>query len=193
MRLGGALAFSMLWHFGKGMAELSGLSLVVGLAIARVLKRLGAPVALKWPNDVLFDGRKLAGVLIELSGEVQGPVAVVIGIGLNLADPGEVGQPVAGLAEAGIHIGRNELLATLLNELVVQLRRFDSEGFPAFQAEWHEHAAFLQHKVAITQAQGQPITGQCVGVDASGALLVETEAGPRAFHAGEVSLRVAQP
>lgn len=193
MRLGGALAFSLLWRFDKSMAELSGLSLVVGVAIARVLKRLGAPVTLKWPNDVLFDGRKLAGVLIELSCEVQGPVAVVIGIGLNLADPGEVGQPVAGLAEAGIRIGRNALLAELLNELALVLCEFDTHGFPAFQDEWHGHAAFLQRKVAITQAQGQPIEGLCLGVDASGALQVETKAGTRAFHAGEVSLRVAQP
>lgn len=192
MRLGGALAFSLLWHFDKGLAALSGLSLVVGVALARVLKRLGAPVQLKWPNDVLLDGKKLAGVLIELSGEVQGPAAVVIGIGLNLADPGDVGQPVAGLAEAGINVGRNQLLAELLNELAALLPQFGERGFAAFREEWLSHAAFLQQQVRMTQAQGQVLEGRCAGVDESGALLVETASGLRAFHAGEVSLRAAQ-
>jgi len=189
MRLGGALAFSLLWRFDKGMAELSGLSLAVGVAIARVLKRLGAPVALKWPNDVLLDGKKLAGVLIELSGEAQGPVAVVIGIGLNLADPGDVGQPVAGLAAAGVQVGRNQLLAELLGELAAVLGQFAAHGFAAFREEWLSHAAFLQQPVCISQGSHAPLEGVCLGVDVSGALLVETAHGPRAFHSGDVSVR----
>jgi BirA family biotin operon repressor/biotin-[acetyl-CoA-carboxylase] ligase len=189
MRLGGALAFSLVWRFDQGMAQLSGLSLAVGVAIARVLKRLGAPVALKWPNDVLLGGKKLAGVLIELSGEVQGPASVVVGIGINVADPGDVGQPVAGLAEAGIKIGRNQLLAELLNELAQVLARFARDGFAAFREEWLSHAAFLQQAVRITQGQHEVLEGVCLGVDASGALLIDTASGVRAFHSGDVSVR----
>ncbi|MBV8046626.1 MAG: biotin--[acetyl-CoA-carboxylase] ligase, partial [Paludibacterium sp.] len=80
-RLGDCLMFSLLWRFDRGLAELAGLSLAVGLALARVLRQLGAPVELKWPNDVLLGGCKMAGILIELSGDALGPAAVVIGIG----------------------------------------------------------------------------------------------------------------
>ncbi|RXZ43945.1 biotin--[acetyl-CoA-carboxylase] ligase [Crenobacter cavernae] len=189
MRLGGALAFSLLWRFDKGLAELSGLSLAVGVALARVLERLGAPVALKWPNDVLLSGKKLSGVLIELSGEVQGPAAVVIGVGINLAAPGDVGQPVAGLAEAGVKIGRNALLAELLNELALVLTDFSEHGFAAFRDEWQRYAAYLGQAVRLSPAQGEPVEGLFAGVDERGALLIDTDAGARALFAGELSLR----
>ncbi|TCP13692.1 BirA family biotin operon repressor/biotin-[acetyl-CoA-carboxylase] ligase [Crenobacter luteus] len=189
MRLGGALAFSLLWRFDKGPAELSGLSLAVGVALARTLARVGAPVALKWPNDVLLGGKKLAGVLIELSGDVQGPASVVIGVGVNLAAPGDVGQPVAGLADAGVAVGRNALLAALLSELAVVLADFDAHGFAAFRDEWQRHAAYLGEAVRLTPAQGAPHEGVFAGVDERGALLLDGEAGRRALFAGELSLR----
>jgi len=189
MKLGGGLAFSLLWRFDAGLAALSGLSLAVGVAIVRVLTSHGAPVRLKWPNDVLFDGRKLAGILIELSGDALGPAAVVIGIGLNLASPGEVGQPVAGLADAGVNVGRNQLLAELLNELHAVLSQFSRDGFGAFRDEWLGYSAHSDQPVTLRFSHGEPVDGIARGVDDKGALLVDTGAGTQVFHVGEVSLR----
>ena len=191
MRLGAGLTFSLLWRFDRGLSGLAGLSLVVGIAIVRALREFGVPVALKWPNDVLLDGRKLAGILIELSGDALGPAAVVIGIGLNVAAPGEVDQPVANLADAGCKVGRNALLAALLNQLAGVLAQFDRDGFAAFRDEWHQLAAFIGQPVRLSFSHGEPADGIAVGVDDSGALLVDGAAGRRVFHVGEVSLRAA--
>ena len=191
MRLGAGLTFSLLWRFDRGLSGLAGLSLVVGIAIVRALREFGVPVALKWPNDVLLDGRKLAGILIELSGDALGPAAVVIGIGLNVASPGEVDQPVANLADAGCKVGRNVLLAALLNQLAQVLSQFDRDGFAAFRNEWHQLAAFIGQPVRLSFSHGEPADGVAVGVDDSGALLVDGAAGRRVFHVGEVSLRAA--
>ncbi|MFC3625843.1 biotin--[acetyl-CoA-carboxylase] ligase [Vogesella amnigena] len=191
MPLGAGLTFSVLWRFERGLGGLAGLSLAVGVAMVRALHSFDVPVQLKWPNDVLLDGRKLAGILIELSGDALGPAAVVIGIGLNMASPGEVDQPVANLAAAGYKVGRNALLAELLNQLADVLATFDREGFTAFHAEWTQSAAFLQQPVMLRFSHGEPVAGTALGVDPHGALLVETEGSVRVFHVGEVSLRAA--
>ena len=191
MPLGAGLTFSLLWRFERGLSGLAGLSLVVGIAMVRALRELGVPVALKWPNDVLLDGKKLAGILIELSGDALGPATVVIGIGLNWQTPGEVDQPVASVADSGVKVGRNALLAALLNQLAQVLAQFDREGFAAFRAEWHSLAAYLQQPVRLHFSHNEPVDGVLSGVDDSGALLVETATGPKVFHVGEVSLRAA--
>lgn len=187
--LGSGLTFSLLWRFSRSVAELSGLSLAVGVAMVRALSRLGAPVALKWPNDVLLDGRKLAGILIELSGDALGPATVVIGMGINVADPGEVDQPVASLRDAGVAACRNEIWAALLDELHAVLSVFDREGFLAFRDEWSGYAAHRGAPVRLSFSHGEPIDGVALGVDDAGALRVDTGAGIRTFHVGEVSLR----
>lgn len=189
MRLGAGLTFSLLWRFERGLSGLAGLSLAVGVAMVRALREFGAPVSLKWPNDVLLGGQKLAGILIELSGDALGPATVVIGMGLNVAPPGEVDQPVACLADAGIMVGRNALMAALLNQLAQVLSQFDREGFAAFRAEWLDMASYLQQPVRLTFSHGEPVEGVAVGVDETGALLVQTPGGVRVFHVGEVSLR----
>lgn len=190
-RVGDCLMFSLLWRFDRGLAELAGLSLAIGLALARVLRRLGAPVALKWPNDVLLDGRKMAGILIELSGDALGPAAVVIGIGINLREPQGVDQAVAGLQSCGIQISRNRLLALLLNELHSVLTTFDQQGFAPFSQEWMSLAAHQDQPVQLRFSHGEPVEGVARGVAENGALLVDTAAGRQVFHVGEVSLRSA--
>lgn len=188
-RLGACLMFSVLWRFDRGLAELAGLSLAVGLALARVLRGLGAPVELKWPNDLQLDGRKLAGILIELSGDALGPAAVVIGIGINLQPPAEIDQPVAALSECGIRISRNALLALLLNELQRVLSSFNQQGFAQFGSEWMALSSHQDQPVRLNFSHGDPVDGIARGVAENGALLVDTATGRRVFHVGEVSLR----
>nr|WP_269325914.1 biotin--[acetyl-CoA-carboxylase] ligase [Chromobacterium aquaticum] len=188
-RLGSGLTFSLLWRFERGLSQLAGLSLAVGVALARALRRLGAPVALKWPNDVLLNERKLAGILIELSGDALGPTAVVIGIGMNVSEPGDVDQPVACLADAGVQLTRSALLAELLNELHLVLGNFDRNGFVPLREEWMGLSAHQDAPVCLRFSHGEPVEGVARGVADSGALMVETTEGMKIYHAGEVSLR----
>lgn len=187
-RLGSGLTFSLLWRFERGLSQLAGLSLAVGVALARALRRLGAPVALKWPNDVLLNERKLAGILIELSGDALGPTAVVIGIGMNVSEPGDVDQPVACLADAGVQLTRSALLAELLNELHLVLGNFDRNGFVPLRG-WMGLSAHQDAPVCLRFSHGEPVEGVVRGVADSGALMVETTEGMKIYHAGEVSLR----
>lgn len=196
--LGGGLMFSLLWRFNRSASELSGLSLVVGLGLAQVLRDLGVQRAgVKWPNDILVDGGKLAGVLIELAGDMLGPSAAVIGVGVNVlgADVlrGAVEQPVADLSEhlPGHSLDRNVLLRELVLRLNDHLERFDREGFAPFREDWEALHAHQNQPVRLINALGEATAGLAVGVDEGGALLLATENGVQRFHSGEVSLRSA--
>jgi BirA family biotin operon repressor/biotin-[acetyl-CoA-carboxylase] ligase len=197
--LGNGLAFSVLWRSGRPAAELSGLSLAVGTVLVQALQGLGlARARVKWPNDVVVadeDLAKLAGVLIELSGDMLGPSTAVIGVGLNIRGGPEltraVGQAVTDLAGHLGAVDRNEVLLTLLVALDDGLARFEQAGFAAFQQEWEACHAFHERSVVMLTGQGEQIAGRALGVDAHGALLVQTQAGVRRFHSGEVSLRGA--
>jgi BirA family biotin operon repressor/biotin-[acetyl-CoA-carboxylase] ligase len=199
--LGNALTFSLLWRFEQGLAALSGLSLAVGVALVRSLLTLGVPGArLKWPNDVQdARGAKLAGVLIEAQGEVLGPSAVVIGIGLNLSLPVEVArqidQPVTCLSNLCSEMPeRNRLLAVLLRELGEVLRECAQHGFAALRAEWERYHALQDQEVCLSLPDGTTVTGTARGVTGDGALRLEVpgSAGQptiRIIHAGDISLR----
>jgi len=195
---GGGLTFSLLWRFQQGAGFLSGLSLAVGLAIVRALAVLGVPDAgLKWPNDVLWRGRKLAGILIEIQGDVLGPSTAVIGVGLNcgMSDAlrGRIDQPVADLEEAcGAAPERNRVLALLLIELERVLRSFDRDGFAPLREEWQRRHVYQRKLVKILLPDGSAAGGTAEGVAEDGALLIATQRGPRRFHSGEVSLRTGE-
>lgn len=156
----------------------------------------------KWPNDILIGGAKLAGVLIELasdslSNDVSAPCLAVIGIGLNLrggvALTERVGQPVTDVeAHLGV-VDRNALLLTLVDALDAALSRFEQSGFAAFHDAWHVCHAHQSLPVSLQPGQGEVISGVMLGVDAQGALLLQTPGGIRTFHSGEVSLRVLTP
>lgn len=193
-QLGRSLTFSLLWRFQRPLTALSGLSLVVGLALARCLRGLGAQAWVKWPNDVLLGPGKLAGILIETQGDMLSGATAVIGVGVNLAATPEVaelaGAPVASLADALARLPeRNALLLAILAELDADLRRFDAEGFAPFAAEWMGLHAYQGRDVAILGADGGRRIGRALGVDAQGALLLETDTGVAVIHSGEVSLR----
>lgn len=191
---GSALLFSLLWRFGRPLAALSGLSLVVGLAVVRVLRRQGVTEAgLKWPNDLIWRGGKLGGLLIDLEGDMQSPANAVIGVGLNMRLPATVkaaiDQPAAALDDALAETDRNTLLAAILRELGDCLARFEQDGFAAFRHEWESVHLHQDAAVRILRGEGEQLSGIARGVDANGALRLETPAGIEVLHAGEVRLR----
>lgn len=193
---GGALTFSILWRFEQGTGFLGGLSLAVGVALARVLRQHGAEeVMLKWPNDLLWRHLKLAGILIELGGDVMGPTVAVIGIGINLRLPDSVkariDQPVVDLVKAGVAAERNLLFARLLQELGAVLREFSAAGFAPFCEEWDRLHAYRDKMVRLRMPDRSEIEGRVRSVGEDGALLVQTRTGLRKFYGGELSLRGA--
>lgn len=190
------LYFSLVREFGNGAAALDGLSLVVGLAVVTALSGLGfRGLQLKWPNDVLLEGRKLAGILLEMSGDPSGLCHVVIGIGLNLrsdaAQMAAVDQPWAALDQVGFRQPRRNVLAgALLGELLVALQEFARSGFGSFMSRWQEFDCTFGREIALLTAAGA-VHGRGLGVSHSGALLLETpDGGVQRFHGGEVSLRL---
>jgi BirA family biotin operon repressor/biotin-[acetyl-CoA-carboxylase] ligase len=187
------LTFSAARRFAGGFAALSGLSLAVGVAVAEALREAGYPqVRLKWPNDLLVDGRKLGGILIELRGEAMGPCDAVVGIGINVRmPPGErIDQPWCDLASLAPPPGRNALAARLLDHLLPALAQFDRDGLAAFAPRWAAFDALAGRPVRLHQG-GQASDGIALGIDASGALRVRHADGERAWHGGEASVRDA--
>lgn len=188
-RLGGSLTFSLSWRFACGVAQLSGLSLVIGVILARVLDDLGVQVRLKWPNDVLLDGRKLAGILIEMSGDLADSATVIIGMGLNL-NLGDAHDPSFADLRALDLPEREWILAKILQEAARVLPLFAQQGFAAFQDEWNRRHAWMGKDVTILAAQ--PVHGRALGVNTAGALLLQMADGKtQAIFAGDVSLRLA--
>lgn len=199
---GQALTFSVLWRFQQGAGLLAGLSLAVGSAVAHALDSLNvARTGLKWPNDVMWGGRKLAGILIEIQGDVLGPGAAVIGIGLNYHLPPQVrdriDQPVTDLAEAyaggGAAVplpGRSRVLAAVLDALDRVLEQYAHHGFAPLRAEWQRRHVYQGKSVKLALPDGAMVSGTVEGVAEDGALLLATRGGRRRFHGGEVSLRL---
>jgi BirA family biotin operon repressor/biotin-[acetyl-CoA-carboxylase] ligase len=196
--LGNALTFSLLWRFDCGLSALSGLSLAAGVALIRALRVFGiASAKLKWPNDVLSDKGKLAGILIEAQGDMLGPSVVVIGIGLNLSLQHQIlrqiGQPVTSLADMQVGESavpeRNHLLAVILLELDGVLREFAAHGFAALRAEWQNYHGMQGQPVQVLLPDGSRVDGIVRGVTEDGALELETMREIRRFNVGEVSLR----
>jgi BirA family transcriptional regulator, biotin operon repressor / biotin---[acetyl-CoA-carboxylase] ligase len=190
------LAGSLLWRFQVAPAALSGLSLATGIAVARALRDLGvAEVGLKWPNDVLWHERKLGGILLE-SGGGAGAFYAVAGVGLNVAMPAAAGtlidQPWVDLREilgAG-RVSRNRLAALLIGELIETFTRFEFGGFADLTAEWAGFDRVAGRRVTL-KLPHTTVTGIARGVDATGALLLETADGRiQPYLGGEISLRL---
>ena len=197
---------SCLKRFDAGFAALTGLSLAVGVIALRALEKLGIDGAgLKWPNDLLVasgkrndgPGGKLGGILIELSGEYQGPCAAIIGIGLNLrltpALREQAGQPVADLAGlgGGMPPDRNLLVATLITALVEGLREFERDGFAAFGTDYARYDLLRDQPLQLSGAL-EAFRGVGAGVDARGALQVRLDDGSiRRVDSADVTVRRA--
>jgi BirA family biotin operon repressor/biotin-[acetyl-CoA-carboxylase] ligase len=193
---GSGLCVSLGWRFDAPPATMSALGLAVGIAVARAVDDLGlAEVRLKWPNDVLYDGRKLAGILIEMRAEHGGPSTVVIGIGLNVHIPARVragiSQPVVDLHEAlGRAPARNRIAARLLEALTQRLADFSRAGFAPLAAAWAHYDGLAGRRVQL-ELPGRAVVGMARGVDPTGMLLIEQEDRTEAFLSGHV--RVLAP
>lgn len=196
--LGGNLYLSLLWRFQAGATALGGLSLAVAVAVMRALREIGLQEAvLKWPNDVLCNGKKLAGILLELAGEAGGPCSVVVGLGLNVRVPesqmASVDQPWTDLESAlGKTVSRNTLAAKLLNQLIRAMRQFESQGLAPFLEEWSQWDVLAGNEVRLDLPTGS-INGIARGVDDSGALLLSRNGELQRHHSGEVSVRLTAP
>lgn len=196
MPLCGGVALSLLKRFDGGMAALSGLSLVAGIAAAQALEDCGvAEVGLKWPNDLVARGRKLGGILVELGGDSMGPCHAAIGIGLNLrldaVIAAAIDQPWIDLATlAGDRLpSRNRIVARLLARLFEALDRFTVDGFAAFAADYARYDVLQGQAVRVLRAD-QAQDGVARGVDERGALRVAFADGERCVDSGEVSIRM---
>lgn len=195
---GANLYLSLAWSFPAWPPQLSALSLAVGVACARALRKAGLhEVMLKWPNDLRVGDDKLGGILIEQRGEAGGACRVVIGIGINVSmsaeQAGALGQPWTSLQAALTASGRelperNALAASLLAELLTAITEFEAAGFTPFLADWATLDATANQPVRI-EGGGETLQGIGRGVDAQGALIVEAQGRRHHVHAGEVSLR----
>lgn len=187
------LNFSMSWSFNTGVASLDGLSLLVGLSLIKALEAMGLQKAeLKWPNDVLVDNKKLAGVLLEITGDPTGFCHVVIGVGVNvhMKDTVQViEQPWVSVCHLlGGSVDRNELVVSLVAVLMSNLKRFETYGFKPFADDWKKYDSFCGQDVVISLGEKQ-ILGVARGVTDSGEFKLETDSGIQVFNGGEVSLR----
>jgi BirA family biotin operon repressor/biotin-[acetyl-CoA-carboxylase] ligase len=194
---GANVYLSLLWQFDLAATALAGLSLAAGVAVADALRGLGVPgIALKWPNDLLWQDRKLGGILVELAGEAEGPTRAVIGVGINHRMPAEAGAAIdqdwADLAGAlpDATPSRLALVASLLDHLVAAMRQFAAAGLAPFLPAW-EGLDALRGRAVVVQLGDGVVNGTALGVAPSGALRLATAEGDRLFLGGEVSLRAA--
>lgn len=193
---GANLYLSMYWRLEQGPAAAIGLSLVIGIVMAEVLRDLGASqVRVKWPNDLYLQDRKLAGILVELTGKTGDAAQIVIGAGINLAmrqvESDVINQGWINLQEAGIVIDRNTLAARLINELRAALELFEQEGLAPYLSRWEKLDNFINRPVKLIIGDKE-IVGISRGIDAQGALLLEQDGATKAWMGGEISLRSAE-
>jgi BirA family biotin operon repressor/biotin-[acetyl-CoA-carboxylase] ligase len=189
---------SILWRIDNDLSCLSGLSLAVGVAVVRTLKTLGInDIGLKWPNDIVWQGKKLAGILIEVSGEASGQCSAVIGLGLNLALPDKqavgIEQPWTDLQQItpGASYSRNTVASALLNQLLPVIADFETDTLSHYLAEWRSYDANLGKQVSVYLGK-QRIDGLVCGINEQGLLLLKNAAGEiKTFASGEISFRAA--
>lgn len=187
----GQIILSAYWTFPSKFS-LNGLSLIIGIAIADTLKDFGAKeIGLKWPNDVLLQGRKLAGVLVEIVNRNNGLLNLIIGIGVNVSLPKkqiDIGQPWAELKETLPQFDRDDIIIELIKRLYDYLELFEAKGMAFFYERWKEWDYFFNKPVSVI-SEKEVRHGIERGIDMEGYLQVETLEGVIKFNGGEVSLR----
>lgn len=190
---GANLYLSMYWRLEQGPAAAMGLSLVIGIVMAEVIQSLGAEnVRVKWPNDLYLNDRKLAGILVELTGKTGDAAQIVMGAGINLGMRGEgtseINQGWINLQEAGVTIDRNQLAASIINSLCAALPLFERDGLAPFIQRWEKLDNFINRPVKLLIGERE-VYGIARGIDKQGGLLLEQEGVIKSWVGGEISLR----
>jgi len=192
---GSNIYMSIYWQYALGLAELSGLSLASGFSVAKALEAEGLQgIGLKWPNDVVWDRRKLAGMLLEVVGEQGGPSKVVLGLGLNTGmttdQAAAIDQPWVDLNRipGGKDLSRNRLVAKLLNTLTDTLSQFEGVGNGSLADDWKHYDVHYGKRVVL-KTGSRTIKGVHRGIDSSGAIQIQIGNKIESFHGGEISLR----
>jgi BirA family biotin operon repressor/biotin-[acetyl-CoA-carboxylase] ligase len=186
--------FSLLWRFSGGAPAMEGLSLAVGVVIAEVLSNMGVEgLQLKWPNDLLYQGKKLGGVLIEMEGDLAGHCQAVVGVGINVSMPATSGQQIDQEwtdidSISPTPISRNKLASATLDALLLLLSSYEEKRFSAYQACWEKLDAYYGQRVQLTMGPNTVI-GVAAGVDNKGSIRIKTETGIHPYNGGEISLR----
>lgn len=192
---GANVYMSLLWRFSAGPAALAGLSLAVGVALARAVQEyVGPGLGLKWPNDLVWNEKKLGGILVEIAGEASGPSYAIIGIGLNLRMPAganaTIDQPWIDLHQICDQLpSRNALAASMLTHLLSVLQHYDTLGLSAFMDAWRSWDVTAGKAVQLHLPNGV-ITGQAQGIADDGAILIQVDDQVRRYASGEISLRI---
>jgi len=175
--------FSIAVQVNRPVREFAGLSLVAGVAAARALRGLGIHgVALKWPNDLLLDGAKLGGILVETRNNLA-----VIGIGINCRRDPSLERRVR-RAVAFVDIDRDRVITGVARELLDALSQFEREGLEPLRTQWERMHAHGGERVRVRLAVGRVLTGIARGLDPHGGLRLDTRAGMRAVRSGRLLL-----
>jgi BirA family biotin operon repressor/biotin-[acetyl-CoA-carboxylase] ligase len=189
------LMLSMRQQLNLRPTELSGLSLAIGVAAAEALMAVGySDLSLKWPNDLLYQGRKLGGVLLDLQGESDGPTQVIAGLGINMHmdkdDADEIEQAWTDLRQlpGPSTPQRNRLAVEVVSRMLNVFAGFESGGFTGYRERWQQLNAHAGQAVVLTMGENR-IEGIVEGINEAGALLLRTSSGLATYHSGEVSLR----
>lgn len=190
---GSNLYLSMYWRLEQGPAAAMGLSLVIGIVLAEALQEQGAPdIRVKWPNDIYLDDRKLAGILVELTGKTGDAAQIVIGAGINLAMRAPaadvINQGWINLQEAGVNVDRNALSALIVNKMRTALVEFEQEGLTPFIERWARLDNFINRPVKLLIGDRE-IFGIARGIDPQGGLILEQDGVRKSWVGGEISLR----
>lgn len=188
----GNLYFSMLLRPERPLAEAATLSLVIGLSLADTLAEAGLEPALKWPNDVLLGGAKVAGILLESVIVGAAAPVIVAGIGVNVAScPNDLPYPAASLTERGLDISPESLFDRFLAAFERDYDGWQAGGFPALRERWLGRAHGRGREARVRDGE-RVIGGRFVDVDGEGRLVLDTDAGRRVVHAGELFFPLAE-
>lgn len=190
---------SILWHFSKPMpaSSFNCLPLAVGSAVLRALTAMGfKKISLKWPNDIVSQGRKLAGILIETKGKAGQKQQVVIGLGLNTRLPtgaqNNISQAYTDLASIKKDIpSRNDIAISLISGLILLLNRYMETRIQDIITEWQKYDCIRGKKVQLILPR-KTVTGRAAGIDNKGALLIAINGKIEKYTSGDLNLRIAQ-
>ena len=192
---GGNIYLSLCMKFESGVGELGCLPLVVALSASDALARIGMDGhTIKWPNDLLFEQRKLGGCLVEVQGDAAGPCVAVMGMGINVCMPAamhcakQIDQPWTDVNTHIPGVSRNRLAGCLLNALLLNLAQYAGEGFGPFLQRWKERDELAGKEIELRRGTGS-INGTACGISPRGGLMLQSCEGLNEYLAGEVTIK----